>query len=377
MSAESNLPFNPLSFFALPVIIIDTVVGTGRGGYNGDEIPAINAEVHLPSGLATLGTTGNIYVCDTLNQRVRMVSYSGTIRTVAGTGVVGYSGDGNLATEAMLNEPNGVAVDVSSGDVYIADTLNHRIRMVKWSTGIITTVAGTGQYGYTGGGQLATSAPLNRPYGVCLDSQGNIYISDTWNFRLRMVSKMTGIITTIAGTGKAGFSGDGGKASEAAITRILKSTVDFSTGYIYMADADNHRIRMVNPSNRTITTVAGTGLAGFSGDGLPATAAQLFLPSAVTTDADGNLYIADTSNNRIRVVTRSSGIITTFAGSGVPGFSGDGNDSTLCQMLQPLGLVVDSYGGLLVADTYNNRIRRLSRQAIIMKMHQVTISMPG
>ena len=355
-------------------MVIDTIVGTNKGGYNGDGLTANTAEIFFPAGLATNGTTGNIYICDSLNQRIRMVNgYSGIITTVAGTGVSGYSGDGSLATGAMLNGPNGVAVDVSTGDVYIADTFNNRIRMVKRSTGIITTVAGNGQYGYSGRGGPATSAMLNRPYGICLDSQGNMYISDTWNFRLRMVSKMTGIISTIAGTGKSGFSGDQGTAAAATISRVLKTTVDSFSGYIYMADSDNHRIRAVDPYTGLISTVAGTGLAGFSGDGLPATATQLFLPSAVTTDAQGNLYIADTSNNRIRVVAKDTGIMTTLVGTGAPGFSGDGGDPTVCQISRPVGLLVDSSGGLLLSDTYNNRIRMLARQASVIRMFQVTI----
>ena len=316
-----------------------------------------------PSGLGINYANGNIYISDSLNQRVRMVDrVTGIISTVAGTGVYGFGGDNGLAVNAMLNNPAGIAVYSTSGHVYIADTFNHRIRMVNGTTGIITTVAGTGGYGYSGQGGPATFALLNRPSGVCLDSQGNMYISDTGNFRLRMVSKMTGLITTIAGTGKGGFSGDLGQAASAAISRTLRSIVDTSTGVIYIADSDNHRIRTIVPSTGIISTVAGNGLAGYSGDGGPATAAQLYAPSALSLDSKGNLYVADTNNNCIRMVIKSSGVIVTVAGVGntAAGYGGDGGPAATSQLSRPSGIIVDTKSGTIyISDTYNSRVREV------------------
>ena len=349
--------------YILTALLISTLAGSGVAGYNGDGGHAASADMFYPSGLGINYANGNIYISDTLNQRVRMVDrVTGIISTVAGTGVYGFGGDNGLAVNAMLNNPAGIAVYSTSGHVYIADTFNHRIRMVNGTTGIITTVAGTGGYGYSGQGGPATFALLNRPSGVCLDSQGNMYISDTGNFRLRMVSKMTGLITTIAGTGKGGFSGDLGQAASAAISRTLRSIVDTSTGVIYIADSDNHRIRTIVPSTGIISTVAGNGLAGYSGDGGPATAAQLYAPSALSLDSKGNLYVADTNNNCIRMVIKSSGVIVTVAGVGntAAGYGGDGGPAATSQLSRPSGIIVDTKSGTIyISDTYNSRVREV------------------
>jgi sugar lactone lactonase YvrE len=240
--------------------------------------------------------------------------------------------------------------------------------MVDGTTGIITTVAGTGAYGYSGQGGPATSALLNRPSGICLDSKGNMYISDTGNFRLRMVSRMTGVITTIAGTGKVGFSGDLGPAVSATITRTQRSTVDPVTGVIYIADSDNHRIRMVVPRTGVISTVAGNGLAGYSGDGGLATLAQLYEPSALSLDSNGNLYIADTNNNCIRMVIKSTGVIITVAGVGFlnAGYSGDGGLAASAVLSRPSGVIVNTKTGTIyISDTFNSRVREVKYGAAV------------
>jgi trimeric autotransporter adhesin len=223
---------------------------------------------------------------------------------VAGTGSSGYSGDGGQATSAALNSPYGVAVD-ASGNIYIADTYNYRIRIVTKSTGIISTVAGTGSYGYSGDGGQATSAALDYPCGVAVDASGNIYIADTYNYRIRMVTKSTGIISTVAGTGSYGYSGDGGQATSAALNSPYGVAVDAS-GNIYIADTYNYRIRIVTKSTGIISTVAGTGSYGYSGDGGQATSAALRSPYGVAVDASGNIYIADTYNHRIRMFALSA-----------------------------------------------------------------------
>ena len=222
------------------------------------------------------------------------------ITTYAGNGIAGYAGDGGPATSAQLKPPEDVDVD-SSGNIYIADTQNQRIRKVDAATGIIQTVAGTGSAGYNGDGGPATSAQLKAPSGVAIDSSGNIYIADTQNFRIRKVDAATGIIQTVAGTGVAGYSGDGGPATSAQIKNPAVVAVDAS-GNIYIADTLNHRIRKVDAATGIIQTVAGTGVAGYSGDGGPATSAQIKNPAVVAVDASGNIYIGDTDNHRIRKV---------------------------------------------------------------------------
>jgi trimeric autotransporter adhesin len=280
---------------------------------------------------------------------------------VAGTGSYGYSGDGGQATSASMSNSRGVAVD-ASGNMYIADTNNHRIRMVTKSTGIISTVAGTGYPGYSGDGGQATSAALNYPYGVAVDASGNIYIADTDSYRIRMVTKSTGIISTVAGTGSYSYSGDGGQATSAALNSPYGVAVDAS-GNIYISDTYNYRIRMVTKSTGIISTVAGTGYSGSSGDGGQATSAALFYPYGVAVDASGNIHIADSSNYRIRMVTKSTGIISTVAGSGYSGSSGDGGQATSAALNSPYGVAVDASGAIYIADTYNYRIRMFSLPA--------------
>ena len=337
--------------------IIDTVAGTGVAGYSGDGGPATSAQINKPTG-AAVDASGNIYIVDTLNNRIRKVdAATGIIQTVAGTGGAGYSGDGGPATSAEIKNPVGVAVD-ASGNIYIADTENHRIRKVDAATGIIQTVAGTGVGGDSGDGGPATSAQLRKAQGVTVDASGNIYIADTLNQRIRKVDAPTGIIQTVAGTGVAGYSGDGGPATSAQIKNPAVVAVDAS-GNIYIGDTDNHRIRKVDPATGIIQTVAGTGVAGYSGDGGPATSAQIKNPAVVAVDASGNIYIGDTDNHRIRKVDPATGIIQTVAGTGVAGYSGDGGLATSAQLKKAQGVTVDASGNIYIADTENYRIRKV------------------
>jgi uncharacterized protein (TIGR03437 family) len=331
---------------------LSVVAGNGSYGFSGDGGPATSAALRLDSlfgsGVAA-DSVGNLYIADTLNGRIRKVS-GGIITTVAGNGAYGYAGDGGPATSAALGFPEGVAVD-SANNVYIADTDNIRIRKV--SGGIITTVAGNGTQGFSGDGGPATSAALGFPEGVAVDSANNVYIADHANNRIRKVSG--GIITTVAGNGTQGFSGDGGPATSAQLNGPFGVAVD-STGNVYIADTNNYRVRKV--SGGTITTVAGNGNFGFSGDGGPATSAVLNRPHAVAVDSAGNLYIADTANGRIR--RASGGIITTFGGSGGFNFSGDGGPGITASLNSPGSVVVDSAGNLFISDSGNSRVRRVS-----------------
>ena len=251
---------------------------------------------------------GNLYIADQYNNRIRRVDSTGTITTIAGTEERGFGGDGGPATQAPLFLPTGVAVD-GEGNLYIADQYNHRIRRVD-STGTITTIAGTGERRFGGDGGPAIRAQLDAPSGVAVDGAGNLYIADASNHRIRKVDSI-GTITTIAGTGEQGFGGNGGSASQAHLFFPTGVAVD-GAGNLYIADVGNHRIRKVD-STGTITTFAGTGERGFGGPGGPAVQAQLDAPSGVAVDEAGNLYIADQYNHRIRRVD-STGTITTIAG---------------------------------------------------------------
>ena len=285
------------------------MAGNGVQGYGGYGGLATSAAITVEN--VAVDASGNIYFVDPNNNLVRMVTKStGIITTVAGGNGYGYSGDGGLATAAQLNYAQSVVID-TSGNIIIADTDNNCIRMVTKSTGIITTVAGYGLNGYSGDGGLATSATLNNPYGVAVDTSGNIIIADTYSNSIRMVTKSTGIITTVAGGNGYGYSGDGGLATAATLNRPYCVAIDVS-GNIIIADSSNNRIRMVTKSTGIITTVAGGG--GSFKDGGLATSAFFKYLLRFAVDSTGNIYICD--YYRIRKVTKSTGIITTVAGTG-------------------------------------------------------------
>ena len=336
---------------------ITTLAGNGTQGYSGDGGLATSAELSAPDGVA-VDTGGNIYIGDLGNNRIRKVTVStGDISTVAGDGTGGYSGDGGPATKAELSSPEGVAVD-HAGNIYIADHTNSRIRKVTVSTGIITTVAGDGTTGYSGDGGLATKAELCAPEDVTVDSAGNIYIADSCNNRIRKVTVSTGIITTVAGDGKGGYSGDGGQATSAELSDPIGVGLDTANN-IYIGDFSNNRIRKVTVSTGIITTVAGDGKGGYSGDGGPATSAELDFPGGVEVDPAGNIYIADYGNSRIRKVTALTGFISTVGGDGTAGYSGDGGAATAAELNIPPALALDAVGNIYVADRGNNRIRAI------------------
>ena len=334
---------------------IATIAGNGVAGYSGDGAAATSAMLYDPVGLS-LDASGNIYVADDVDGVVRVFAPGSTIKTIAGNGSNYLGGDGGPATSALL-QPQTVAVD-AAGNLYIADNVDSVVRKVTASTGVIATVAGTGTAGYSGDGGAATSARLNQPYGVALDGSGNLYIADSSNHRVRKVTASTGVITTFAGTGTAGYSGDGGAATSAQLSLPQGVAVDAS-GNLYIADGGSV-VRKVAASSGTISTVAGTGKAGYSGDNGPAASATLNFPSGVAVDGSGNVYIADTSNNRVRKVSAASGAITTVAGNGTAGYGGDGAAATSAELNNPQGVAVDANGNLYIADSNNSRIREVT-----------------
>ncbi|WP_125532024.1 NHL repeat-containing protein [Streptomyces sp. WAC 06725] len=335
---------------------IATVAGNGTAGYLSDGGPATLTQLNWPHDVA-LDEHGNLYIVCRSNNRVRKVTPQGIITTVAGNGIAGYVSDGGPATATQLSSPCGVAAD-GAGNLYIADLGNNRVRKVD-SKGIITTVAGNGIAGYVSDGGPATATQLNGPHSVAVDRDGNVYIADYHNHRVRKVDSK-GIITTVAGTGQAGYVSDGGPAAATKLYHPTGVAVD-AAGNLYIADSANQRVRKVTPQG-TITTVAGTGTAGYTSDGGPATSSQLNTPAYVTLDDAGNLYIAESGSQRIRKVT-TDGIITTVAGNGTAGYVDDGGPATATRLYGPRGVALDRAGNLYIADGDNNRVRGVTAVA--------------
>ena len=332
---------------------ITTIAGNGTMAYSGDGGQAAAAAFNQPRGMA-LDSSGDIFVADTNNSVIRKIGPDGIITTVAGNGTAGYSGDGGPATAAMLNQPEGVALDPTSGNLIIADSQNRRVRKVD-SSGNITTIAGTGVEGYSGDGGPAVSAMLHRAVDLAIDISGNIYFADSVDNRVRKIDN-SGNITTVAGNGTPGFSGDGGLAINAQLQTPTGVALDKGNN-LYIADGNNFVIRLVNPAGN-IGTIAGTGVEGFSGDGGPAGSAKLNFALGVKVDSSGRIFIADASNNRVRVV--QGGTISTLAGTGTDGFSGDGGPAASALLSNPWAVALDNAGNVLVADRVNNRVRKIT-----------------
>ena len=355
----------PPHFFALMVVLlaswrpviaqlvqvnsISTIAGNGTPGYSGNGDPATNATLNAPEYVA-VDRAGNIFIAEIGNNIVRKIAAStGIIMTVAGNGSAGFSGDGGPATSAELATPAAVALD-AAGNLYIADHDNNRVRKVDATTGTITTVAGNGTAGYSGDGGAATNAKLNFPVGIALDSAGDIFITDNVDNTVREISATTGIITTVISnesTPSPGFNGPVGIAID-------------GSGNLFIADTGNHRVVKLTIGSGTISTVAGNGAAGSSGDGGPATSAALNYPAGVTLDSAGNLYINDALSNNIRKVSAATGIISTVAGDGTAGYSGDGGAAVDAEINDPGGVAVDSAGNLYIPDASNSVVREVS-----------------
>jgi DNA-binding CsgD family transcriptional regulator/sugar lactone lactonase YvrE len=342
---------------------IETFVGTGIASVSPDNDLARSTNLIGPNGVA-VDDAGHVYFVD--GNRIRMVDHSGRVQTVAGTGIPGFAGDNGPALQASLSiepapgEVVGLVVD-PKGNVFFSDTGNDRVREIMASDHKIITVAGSGAPGHSfiarspddiGDGRVGVSALLAQPRGLAVDSLGDLLIADTGDNRIRKLDS-TGLISTFAGDGTPGWSGDGGPADLAQLSAPEGIALD-AQGDLFIGDAANGRIRKV--SSGVITTFAGNGTSGFSGDGLPATKAEFIVPLGLAVDSRGNLYIADAGNNRIRRIDLA-GVITTIAGSGEVGYSGDSQKATSAKLNLPAALAIDRSNDLYVADSGNNRMR--------------------
>jgi sugar lactone lactonase YvrE len=346
----------------------NSIITTVAGGGVGDGGPAVNAYLHTAIGLA-MDSSGNLYIADAGDERVRKVATNGVITTVAGNGTRGYSGDGGLATNAALLGPNGMGIDYR-GNLFIADTGNNRVRKVD-TNGIITTVAGIATNGYSGDGGPATNAALNSPTAVAVDSMGDIYIADENNNRIREVGA-NGIITTVVGNGTASFSGDGGAAASATLNGPLDVILDVS-GNLFIADTLNSRVREVM-ANGIINTVAGNGVGTITTSGSLATNTSVYRPTKLAIDSLGNIWVSLPSVERVFKVG-INGIITLVAGNGTPGYSGDGGSALFAELSLPEGLALSASGALFISDVANSVVRQLGTNGIISTV--VGVNTPG
>jgi len=321
-----------------------TIAGTGTSGYNGDDQAASQAQLHYPHGLA-IDQAGNVYIADQHNQRIRKInSQTGIITTAVGNGIHKFGGDGEPATQANLGAPRGVFI-APNGHLFIADTDNNRIRKVDKDTGIILTAAGNGQDGFSGDGVLATQATLWHPREICVTSTEDIYIADTENNRIRKVDGQTGFISTVAGTGEFGFSGDGDLATNASLG-FPSSVLVTDTGDIYILDFSNHRIRRVDAQTGIIQTVGPT-----QNNGTP-----LGHPNAFIRNSDESIYVSDSDHNRILKLENNNWSV--IGGTGQPGFS----DGTPLQatLYYPSGIAIDKDNTLYITDRFNHSVRKIT-----------------
>jgi len=333
--------------------IISTVAGNGLAGYAGDGNVATAAQLNIPSAII-FDKYGNTYIADAFGNRIRKIDVTGIISTVAGNGVAGYSGDGGPATAASINNPSGLAID-SNDNLFISDFFNHRIRVVS-PDGNINTCAGNGISGYDGDGSAATNAKISNPTGIAVDDLGNIYFGDGGCQGIRKVSS-TGIVSTLAGTGLASYSGDNGPATASSLNHVKGLAFD-DIGNLYLTDLDNRRLRKITPTG-VITTIAGTGGSNPPGDNGPATSACLY-PWGIAVDHSGNIFFSDYGYHTIRKITISGTIVTIAGITGLAGYNSDGIVANTALLNHPYGLALDSCGNLFVADGQNYRIRSVS-----------------
>ncbi len=332
---------------------ISTFAGTGAKGFSGDGGPAAAAQLNGPNGIAR-GPDGALYICDTENQRIRKVGAGGTITTFAGSGVRGFSGDGGPATEAALNEPYEVRFD-ARGNVFFVERLNHCVRRVDAQTGVISTVAGTRNMGFSGDGGPAIAAEMNEPHSIGFDRIGDLYICDVKNHRIRKVAMQTGVISTFAGTGEKKPTPDGAALAEAPLHG--PRALDFDRGgNLWVALREGNAVFKIDPVTRTIQHIAGTGKLGFTGHSGRPKEATLSGPKGLAIASDGDVFLADTESHSIRRIDVKHDTIELVAGTGQKG-DGSPGDPLACALDRPHGVFVDFDGALFIGDTNTHRVR--------------------
>ena len=359
--------FSLLRRFVLSAMLLLIVSAVGRadklvliagGDQDGDKIPATQAQLKTPFGVAFDGA-GNIYFVEYTGQRIRKIDSKGVLTTIAGTGDKGSGGDGGPALKATFNAMHNLAV-TANGDVYVADTMNNRVRKIDAKTGVVSTIAGTGEKGFSGDDGPATKAKFGNLYCVTLDAAGDkLYLADLDNRRIRVVDLKTNIVTTVAGNGERGIPKDGAEAKAAPLVDPRAVAVDHK-GNVYILERSGHALRVVDPKG-TIKTVVGTGKAGSGGDGGPALQAQLSGPKHLCVDAEDNVIIADTDNHLIRKYIPKEGQIVRVAGTGKKGTAGAAGPPDQAELNQPHGVAVDTAGVLYIVDSMNHRIFKLEK----------------
>lgn len=340
--------------------VITTVAGNGVEGYSGDGGPATRACLNNPFDVV-FDASGNLIFTDTFSHLIRRVdAATGLITTIAGTTELGYSGDGGPATQARFNEPYGLAMD-GAGALYVADRLNAVVRRIDGSSGVVTTFAGTGEKGFGGDGGPADQAGMVEPNGLAFSKDfKRLYIADVSDNRVRVVEMPSGTISTFAGTGAAAHDGDGGRATAAGVFGARAVGVRPGDGAVYVMERQGSCLRVVEPADGLISTVSSSGETGYGGDGGPIAAAIYDRPKEMTVDGDGDVLVVDTENHAIRLIDWAAGKVTTIAGTGESGFDSDGILATEATLGRPHGVAIGPDGSFYIGDTENHRIRKVS-----------------
>lgn len=332
---------------------IETFAGTGQQGYAGDGGKAKDAMLNNPFGVVK-GPDGNIYFCDTINHVIRCVTSNGNIHTVAGNGTKGYSGDGGMATNAQLNEPYEIRFD-HNGNMFFVEMRNHIVRRVDAQTGIISTIAGTGHEGFSGDGGMATQAAMKQPHSIQFNSNGDLYICDIGNHRIRRVNMQSGIITTFAGTGERQPTPDGAALEGTPLNG--PRALDFDkVGNLWLALREGNAVYRIDMQSNTIHHIAGTGKQGFTGNGGLAKEATLSGPKGISIGPHGNIYLADTESHSVRMIDLNTGNLELIAGDGTRGDGPDGNPLQ-CRMARLHGIFVDDDGAIFIGDSEAHKVR--------------------